>query len=213
MKLYDYFRSTACYRVRIALHIKKITYEQLEVHLVQDGGQQHHAAYRALNPQGLVPTLENDGQILTQSLAIIDYLDHITPTPPLLPLNAVARAQVRALALTIACDIHPLNNLRVLNYLRQHVAADENTIKTWYHHWLKEGFDAIEQQLQQLPREKPVCYGTAVTLADICLIPQVYNAQRYHLDLGPYPLIQAIHAYCLSLAPFKDTSPDAGITE
>lgn len=207
MKLYDYFRSTACYRVRIALNIKNIAYEKLEIHLVQDGGQQHRETYRALNPQGLVPSLEDNGYLLTQSLAIIDYLEDIVPNPPLLPVDHVARAQIRALALTVACDIHPLNNLRVLQYLRQHFDANETMVNAWYHQWLSDGFNAIEQQLQRLPREKPVCYGAEITLADICLIPQVYNAQRYQLNLESYPLIQAINAHCLSLIPFKEAAP------
>lgn len=208
MKLYDYFRSTASYRVRIALNIKKISYEKLAVHLTQNGGEQHHTAYLEINPQGLVPTLDENGHVISQSLAIIEYLDEMTPTPPLLPATPLGRAQVRSLALLIACDIHPLNNLRVLNRLRQQFNADEDQIKAWQHKWFKLGFDALENRLKNTPHKTPVCYGSDISLADICLIPQIYNAHRFGFPMIHYPIINAINEHCLSLLPFKDAAPE-----
>lgn len=207
MKLYDYYRSSCSYRVRIALNLKKISYDKIPVHLVQDGGMQHQPSYRALNPQGLVPSLDTGEQIITQSLAIIEYLNDIEPTPPLLPADPLARAEVRSLALLIACEIHPLNNLRVLNTLKENFHANEDAITAWYHQWLKTGFDALEKRLSALPREKPVCFKQNVSLADICLIPQVYNAIRFEFSLENYPLIIAINEYCLSLPAFQNASP------
>ena len=207
MKLYDYYRSTASYRVRIALNIKNISYETLSVHLVNNGGEHHHANYLALNPQGLVPTLDENGHIISQSLAIIEYLDEINPTPALLPQTPLGRAHVRSLALMIACDIHPLNNLRVLNRLRHQFNAEDEQVRYWYHHWLKEGFDALERRLQSIPHKGHVCYGTDITLADLCLVPQVFNAKRFGFPLIEYPLINKINAYCLSLPAFKDAAP------
>lgn len=208
MKLYDYYRSTASYRVRIALHLKNMRYETIPVHLVKDGGEQHHAEYRKLNPQALVPTLDDNGHILSQSLAIIEYLNEISPTPALLPDHPLGRAQVRSLALIIACDMHPLNNLRVLEQLKQQFQASDIQVTEWYHHWLKKGFDAIEQQLQHLPRTNRVCYGNDVSLADVCLIPQVYNAKRFHFPMDSYPLINDINAHCLTMDAFQKSSPD-----
>lgn len=207
MKLYDYYRSTACYRVRIALNYKQIPFEIIPIHLTHEGGEQHRPEYRALNPQELVPSLEVDGTILTQSLAIIDYLEDRFPKPALLPTELMARAQVMSLALTIACDIHPLNNLRVLQQLKLEFQANESQIEHWYHHWLKKGFDAIETQLKQVPRSNDVCYGHDITLADICLIPQVYNANRFHFPLNDYPLIQRIENHCLTLEAFRIAAP------
>lgn len=202
MKLYDYYRSSSCYRVRIALNIKQISYETLEVHLINNGGEQHQATYCKLNPQGLVPTLDENGHILTQSLAIIEYLEEINPSPSLLPQNPLGRAQVRALAMSIASDMHPLNNLRVLQQLREQFHATENQVLVWYHHWLEKGFDAIEQTLQRFPRKHPVCYGSEISLADVCLIPQVYNALRFNFPMNKYPLISMINDYCLTLPAF-----------
>lgn len=207
MKLYDYYRSTACYRVRIALNIKNISYSTLSVHLVNNGGEQHLPAYLEQNPQGLVPTLDENGHILNQSLAIIEYLEDINPTPPLLPQTPLERAKVRALAMIIACDMHPLNNLRVLQQLRHQFMATEAQVNEWYHHWLKKGFDAIEKQLENLPRKTPVCLGQTVTLADICLIPQVYNAKRFNFAMENYPLINEINDYCTALPAFMDAAP------
>ncbi|MBA2650805.1 MAG: maleylacetoacetate isomerase [Tatlockia sp.] len=207
MRLYDYFRSSASYRVRIALNLKNISYEKFTVHLVNHGGEQHHADYLKLNPQGLVPSLEIDGHILSQSLAIIEYLNETNPNPPLLPATPLERAEVRAMSLTIACDMHPLNNLRVLACLRSEMNADEQQIKDWYHHWLKLGFDALESQLKSGPKLK-FCYGNEVSLADICLIPQVYNAHRFDFPMHSYSLINGIYANCITLPAFKNAAPE-----
>lgn len=209
MKLYDYYRSSASYRVRIALHLKNISYETFSVHLNNQGGEQHQPDYLALNPQGLVPAFNENGHILTQSLAIIEYLDELNPKPALLPHTPLGRAQVRSMALVIACDLHPLNNLRVLNRLRTEFKATEEQIKDWYHHWLKLGFDALEARLQSMPHKNKVCYGNEVSLADICLIPQVYNALRFDFSMDNYPLINEIYAYCLSFPAFSDTAPES----
>ncbi|OGV51697.1 MAG: maleylacetoacetate isomerase [Legionellales bacterium RIFCSPHIGHO2_12_FULL_42_9] len=207
MKLYDYYRSTACYRVRIALNLKQIRYEKIEIHLINQGGEQHHPDYLKLNPQGLVPTLDENGHIIGQSLAIIEYLDELHPTPPLLPKTLLARAHVRQLALLLACDVHPLNNLRTTNRLRSQFEANDEQVQDWYFHWLKLGFDAFETQLRALPHKGPVCYGDEVTLADICLVPQVFNAHRFGFAMDDYPLINEINAHCLTLAQFIDAKP------
>ncbi|MCL1088540.1 maleylacetoacetate isomerase [Shewanella profunda] len=210
MKLYGYWRSSAAYRVRIALNLKGISVEQLSVHLVRDGGEQHAAAYSALNPLELVPTLvvgdEEDSDALSQSLAIIEYLDELYPKTALLPASALERAHVRAMALTIACEIHPLNNLRVLQYLTQTLGVDEAAKNTWYHHWVASGFEALETLLAR--HSGRYCFGNAVTLADLCLVPQVYNAQRFNVDLTPYPNIMRVWAECNQLAAFADAAPE-----
>lgn len=209
MKLYDYFRSTACYRVRIALNIKNIAYEKIEIHLINNGGEQNSPAYHQINSQGLVPSLDVNGRIISQSLAIIDYLDETFPKIPLLPADPLIKANLRALALIIACDLHPLNNLRVLNRLKEQFNANQEQVIEWYHHWLKAGFDAFETQLNPLERSKSVCFGEKVSLADICLIPQVYNAKRFNFDLAAYPLINEINNYCLTLPAFQKAAPEA----
>ncbi|WP_412757165.1 maleylacetoacetate isomerase [Legionella bozemanae] len=208
MKLYDYFRSTACYRVRIALNLKNIAYEKIDIHLVNHGGEQHSPEYRKINPQELVPSLEINGQVINQSLAIIDYLDETYPTPSLLPQNPLDRATVKSLALIVACDMHPLNNLRVLNRLKTQLQASEIQVTEWYHHWLKTGFDALEAKLQQIKRNQAFCFGNTVTLADLCLIPQVYNAHRFHFAMDNYPLINEINAHCLTLESFQKAAPE-----
>ncbi|MCL9683975.1 maleylacetoacetate isomerase [Legionella maioricensis] len=208
MILYDYFRSTACYRVRIALNIKNIAYEKKEIHLVNHGGEHHTPQYHQINPQGLVPSLDVNGQIVHQSLAIIEYLEEAYPEIPLLPKEPLIKAALRSLALIIACDMHPLNNLRVLNRLKMQFHANEAQVMDWYHHWLKEGFDAFEKRLELLERSKPVCFGNQVSLADICLIPQVYNAKRFNFSLDDYPLINQINDYCLKLVAFQNAAPD-----
>ncbi|MCX7117126.1 MAG: maleylacetoacetate isomerase [Legionellales bacterium] len=208
MKLYDYYRSTACYRVRIALNYKNISYESIPVHLTKNGGEHHQENYLAINPQGLIPTLNENGHILSQSLAIIEYLDEISPTPALLPPNPWGRAQVRSLAMIIACDMHPLNNLRVLQQLKHQFSASEKKVNEWYHHWLKQGFDALEKQLEQVIRKMDVCYGHEISLADICLVPQVYNAKRFQFPMNNYPLISKINDYCLTLDAFADAAPE-----
>lgn len=207
MILYDYFRSTACYRVRIALNIKNISYEKKEVHLVNNGGEQNSPEYHSINPQGLVPSITINGQIISQSLAIIDYLDETYPENPLLPEDPFLRATLKSLALIVACDMHPLNNLRVLNQLKEQFKANEEQVMEWYHHWLKAGFDAFEEQLKRLERSKPVCSGNDVSLADVCLIPQVYNANRFHFAMDNYPLINEINAYCLTIPAFQKAVP------
>lgn len=208
MILYDYFRSTACYRVRIALHLKNIPFDKSEVHLVNNGGEQHSQEYQHINPQELVPSLDIDGITISQSLAIIEYLDETYPEPPLLPHDPVLKAKLRSLALIVACDIHPLNNLRVLNRLKEQFNANEEQVMGWYHYWLKAGFDAFETQLRSLKREKPVCAGNDISVADICLIPQVYNARRFHFPMTEYPLINTINEYCLSLDAFQRAVPE-----
>lgn len=207
MKLYDYYRSSASYRVRIALQIKKIPYKTIPIHLLQDGGQHHSEAYAQINPQELVPTLDDGGQLITQSLAIIEYLEETYPHPALLPQCPIARSQVRQLAYTITCDIHPINNLRVLQQLRSQFKASEDDIQIWYHHWLELGFNALETHLQAIPREKPVCLGQEISLADICLIPQIYNAKRFNFALKSYPLLNQIYDYCQTLPDFIEAFP------
>jgi maleylacetoacetate isomerase len=205
MKLYGYFRSSAAYRVRIALALKGIEVEQVAIHLVKDGGQQLKAQYLALNRQGLVPALElDDGTVLTQSLAIIDYLERIAPVPRLVPQDPVKAAQVRAVALTIACDIHPLNNLRVLNYLKGPLARPQDEVDQWYRHWiLKGGLEAVETLIEG----GRFCFGDSPSLADICLIPQVLNARRYKVDISHLKKIEAVDQHCNALAAFKAAHP------
>src|SRR3990167_141808 len=198
MKLYDYYRSTACYRVRIALNLKNVNYEKLSIHLTNNGGEQYQTEYLNLNPQGLVPTLDENGHLLTQSLAIIEYLDEINPNPTLLPTTPLGRAHVRSLAMIIACDTHPLNNLRVLNQLKHQFSANEEQTHAWYHHWLELCFSALETRLQQ-QNKGSFCYGNTVTLADICLIPQIYNAQRFNFSMENYPIINSINKHCLDI--------------
>lgn len=208
MILYDYFRSSASYRVRIALNMKGLAYEKRSVHLINNGGEQHHPDYVKLNPQELVPTLvTKEGFTISQSLAIIGYLDETYPPPPLLPASPASRAEVRSLALLVACDIHPLNNLRVLNQLRQQFKADDEQVLEWMHHWLISGFNAFEQKLANTACNGMVCYGDKITLADICLIPQVFNAKRFNLNLDGYPLINNVYAYCTEQDAFKQAAP------
>ena len=206
MRLYTYFRSSAAYRVRIALALKGLAHEQAYVHTRR---LEHLTnAYAAINPLRLVPALEDDGRILVQSLAIIEYLDETHPEPPLLPHDAPGRARVRALAQTIACDIHPVNNLRILTYLDQVMGADEPARTAWYRHWIAEGFRGLEALLAASSATGCFCHGDAPTLADICLVPQVYNAERFACDLSAYPTVRRINAGCLALAAFADTWPD-----
>lgn len=175
--------------------------------MLNNGGEQKDPNYLALNAQGLVPTLDENGHILTQSLAIIEYLEEISPSPSLFPPTPLAKAKVRSLALLIACDLHPLNNLRVLNRLREQFDANEEQVLSWYHHWLKEGFNAFEKELAKLPHKADFCYGNQISLADICLIPQVYNAKRFNFPLDNYPLINQVNEHCLKLKPFIDAMP------
>ena len=205
--LHDYWRSSASYRVRIALNLKGIAYEQRSVHLAE--GRQREPGYRAINAQGLVPTLEHDGRRLTQSLAICAYLDAITPEPRLRPAEPVAAARVDALAQLVAMDIHPLNNLRVLKYLKGPLAHSPEAVDTWYRHWVAEGFEALELRLSEEPETGRCCHGDEPTLADVALIPQVYNAERFDCDLDAYPTIRRVTAHCRALPAFAKAAPEA----
>ena len=205
MILYDYFRSSAAYRVRIALNVKGLTAERRFVHLRR--GEQRDPAYLELNPQGFVPMLVVGDKRLTQSLAIIEYLEEKHPLAPLLPAGPEDRAWVRAIALSIACDIHPLNNLRVLKHLSREFQIDEPRRDDWYRHWVREGFDALETQLAARATG-PYCAGDTPSLADVCLVPQVANAHRLKLDMAPYPRIASVNAACLLLPPFADAQPE-----
>lgn len=206
--LYSYFRSSAAFRVRIALNIKAVEYKIAPVHLLKNGGQQHQRAYLELNPQELVPVLAVDDVIISQSAAIIEYLEETCPSPALLPDAAIDRAYVRSLAQMIACDIHPLNNLRVLQYLKKDVAADDDVRQAWYRHWLRKGFAAFEQRLHENDNTGLFCVGDAPGLADVFLIPQVYNALRFDCDMHPYRLIKGIYENCMQQTAFADAAPE-----
>jgi maleylacetoacetate isomerase len=209
LKLYTYFRSSAAFRVRIALNYKGMPYQAIPVHLLRGGGEQHSAAFAERNPARLVPVLEDGALTLTQSLAIIEYLEETQPTPALLPKAAAARAKVRALALSIACDIHPLNNTRVLRYLKAPLEIDEERRAEWSRHWITLGFSALERALAEGGTAGTCCYGDAPTLADCCLIPQVFNAQRVNCPLEPYPIIRRIYEHCMRLEAFVRAAPGA----
>jgi len=210
MILYNYFRSSASYRVRIALHIKGLPYEKQEIHLLNNGGEQFSADYTSLNPQQLVPTLMDGDTIITQSLAIIEYLEEKYPhLPSLFPKDISEKAQARSLALLVACDIHPLNNLRVLNYLKDTLGITDEQKTAWYHQWVENGFQAIEKVLTHRKNLTPFCFGDKPTLGDICLVPQVYNAKRFSCDLSSFPLISEIYEHCLTLPAFYETSPES----
>jgi maleylpyruvate isomerase len=205
VKLYGYFRSSAAYRVRIALNLKGVAHEHTFVHLLRDGGWQTTPEYLARNPQGLVPALELDGgDVLTQSLAIIEYLDEVHPEPPLVPGDAVMRARVRAIAQAVACDIHPLNNLRVLKYLRHEMGQSKEAVDAWYRRWIVTGFAAIETMIG----DDGYCISGQVTLADVCLVPQIFNARRYEIDLAPYPRLGKVEAVCGDIPAFAGAHPD-----
>jgi maleylacetoacetate isomerase len=205
MKLYSYFRSSAAYRVRIALNLKGVPYETVSIHLLQDGGRNYRPEYRAVNPQMRVPAMVTDaGETLIQSLAIIEYLDETHPDPPLLPKQPVARAKVRALAQLIACDIHPLNNTSPLRYLKNQMGQQQSAIDAWYHHWILTGFEALEALIEP----GPYACGGAVTLADICLVPQVANARRLKVPLEKFPKIVGVDAACLALPAFDRARPE-----
>jgi maleylacetoacetate isomerase len=206
IKLYGYFRSSAAFRVRIALNLKKLDYETAAIHLRRN--DQTTPDYLAVNPQGLVPTLVDGERTLIQSLAIVEYLDETYPEPPLLPKEADDRARVRALAEIVACDIHPINNLRVLRHLTHSLGHDEATIASWYNHWIAAGFQALEKLLAEDSRTGKFCHGETPGLADVTLVPQVVNAERYRLDLGPYPTITRIFEGCMKLEPFSAAHPD-----
>lgn len=207
LTLYTYFRSSAAFRVRIALNLKGLTAEHTFVHLLKDGGQQFGGEYARLNPQHLVPTLVHNGYPLQQSLAIIEYLNEVFPDPPLLPGDPLARARVRAMACAVACDIHPLNNLRVRKYLHKQLGRSDEDIRDWQVHWIALGFEALEAMLASSEYTGRFCHGDAPTLADICLIPQMTNAHALNMDLSPYPTLTRIEEAALSLPAFSNALP------
>lgn len=211
LTLYGYWRSSAAYRVRIALNLKGLVYRQIAVHLVKDGGQQHQPAYRELNPQGLVPLLIDGGNAggevrIAQSLAILEYLEEVFPVPTLLPADPAHRAQVRSLAQHIACDIHPLNNLRVLQYLTGELGVSDEAKDTWYRHWVETGLAAVERGLEVFGGK--LSLGTRPGYLEACLIPQLYNARRFNCDLSGYPRILDIAARCETLEAFRNAAPE-----
>jgi maleylacetoacetate isomerase len=209
LRLYSYWRSSAAYRVRIALNLKRLPYEIVPVHLTADGGEQHFLEYVRLNPQAVVPTLLDGGRVIRQSMAIIEYLDEsYEGEVKLLPTTARERARVRALAQIVACDIHPLGNLRVLQYLEREFNTPAEERERWSRHWIREGFDAFEELLHENPSTGQFCEGDDPSLADICLVPQVYNARRWGVDLSDYPAIVRINDECLKLPAFDHARPE-----
>jgi maleylacetoacetate isomerase len=208
MKLYTFFRSSASFRVRIALNLKGLKYEQAPIHLRRGGGEQLSAAYKAINPQALVPALEDGGKILTQSLAIIEYLEERYPQPPLLPRDPADKAVVRSMALIIACEVHPIQNLRVLQYVKREYNQSDEQVNRWAQHWINLGLAALEQTIVAQARRGRFCFGDTPTLADICLVPQLGNARRYGCDLSPYPAIMEIEKNCMALPAFADAVPE-----
>lgn len=206
LTLHTYFRSSAAYRVRIALNLKGLTAQHVFVHLNRHGGEQFSDAFRALNPQALVPVLTDDGVQISQSLAIMEYLDEAYPAVPLLPKGLAERAFVRQLSLGIACDVHPLNNLRVLKYLTTTLGVSEDAKSDWIHHWIALGLQAMEAELARRPAST-FCFGDAPTMADCCLVPQVFSAQRFNVDLSAFPRVMKVFANCQALAAFADAQP------
>jgi len=212
LKLYTYFRSSAAYRVRIALNLKGLDVDMAPVHLLRQGGEQLEQAYRSINPEGLVPALVDDNeeegsQVLTQSIAIIEYLDEMYPEPPLLPSAPLDRAYVRGIALSIACDIHPLNNLRVLRYLVRDLGASEDAKNAWYRHWCENGLAALEKRISADGRAGKFCCGDTPTMADCCLVPQLANARRVDTDLSQMPTLLRIEEHCTQLDAFQQAAP------
>ena len=207
MKLYSYFRSSAAYRVRIALNLKGLAYEYAPIHLLRDGGQQLKPDYRELNPDGIVPTFIDGDDVLTQSLAIIEYLEETHPEPTLLPGTPLDRAFIRSVALQIACEIHPVDNLRVLKYLKHTLKVGDEAKDAWYRHWLESGFDSLEKRLANDSRVGKLCFGDTPTLADLCLVPQVFNAQRFNLDMSRYPTIERIADHAAQIDAFARAAP------
>jgi maleylacetoacetate isomerase len=207
MKLYSYFRSSASYRVRIALALKGLPYEYAAVHLLKGGGQQLASVYRELNPDGLVPTLEDGPQVLSQSLAIIEYLDELYPDPPVLPSAPADRAYVRSVALQVACEIHPVNNLRVIQYLKKRLSISDEQKSEWYQHWIDVGFSSLESRLSSEHRVGDFVFGSTPTIADLCLVPQVWNARRFEIPLNRYPTIMRLAANAMALNAFAQAEP------
>ena len=208
LELFSYWRSSAAYRVRIGLNLKDLPYDITPVHLVRDGGQQHSEGYAALNPQELVPTLRHGEQVLHQSMAILEYLDEVFGGPSLLPDDAAGRARVRALAQLVACDIHPLNNLRVMQFFSDTWNVPQVEREDWTRHWIQLGFEAMERMLVESVETGRFCHGDTPTLADCCLVPQLYNARRFNVDLGPYPTLVRIEAACMALPVFEAAKPE-----
>jgi maleylacetoacetate isomerase len=208
MKLYTYYRSTAAFRVRIALNSKGLAYESISKHLRK---AEHRAPeFLALNPQGLIPALDDGGQVISQSLAIIEYLEEKYPQPPLLPADPVGRAKVRSMAMLVACEMHPLNNLRVLNFLRSPLGLDEKAVTTtWYHHWIAEGFRALEEEAKRASGDGRHMFGTEITMADVYIVPQMYNATRFNCDVAPYPTLRGICAHLETLPAFATAAPES----
>jgi len=208
LTLYTYCRSSASYRVRIALNLKGLTYHPEYIHLIKDGGQEKSERYLNINPQKLVPSLSSGNQILTQSLAIIEFIEEEHPQPSLLPSAPVDRAFVRSLAYTVGCEIQPLNNLRVLQYLENQFQIEKSQRDLWYSHWVQEGFTAIETRLNVENHDQGFCFGDQPSFADLCLIPQVYNAIRFNCDMAQYPLINHIYQNCTKIAAFQQAAPE-----
>lgn len=208
-KLYGYFRSSAAFRARIALNLKGLDYESAIVHLTKNGGAQFAPEYRTMNPQSLVPVLQDGELTLIQSLAIIEYLDEVYPEPPLLPQSAIERARVRSLALMVACEIHPLNNLRVLRYLVRDLKVTEEQKDEWYRHWVLTGLEPLETRLANDSASGNFCHGDAPGLADICLVPQLANARRFNIALDAFPTLVRVEQNCMALKPFQDAAPSA----
>ncbi|MGH7873290.1 MAG: maleylacetoacetate isomerase [Candidatus Binatia bacterium] len=208
MKLYTFFRSSASFRVRIALNLKGLSYDHAPIHLRRGGGEQLMAAYKSINPQALVPALEDNGKILTQSLAIIEYLEEKYPEPPLLPADPADKAFVRSLALVIACEVHPIQNLRVLNFVKATYNQTDAQVNQWAQQWIDLGLSALEQMILGPPQRGKFCFGDAPTLADICLIPQLGNARRYGCELSKYPTICEIEKHCLATPAFANAAPE-----
>lgn len=208
MTLYGYWRSSAAYRCRIALNLKGVDYQQESVHLLKGGGQQFSDHYSAINPAQLVPALVDGDLVLSQSMAILDYIENKFPQNPLLPGDATGRAQVLALANSVACDIHPLNNLRVLKYLAGELGISDEQQAEWYHHWLRKGFTALETQARKYRSSGKFLFADKLTLADVVLVPQVYNARRFKLDMNNYPLLSSIGEHCNTLAAFDQALPE-----
>jgi maleylacetoacetate isomerase len=206
MRLFTFWRSSAAYRARIALNIKGLAYEQVPTRFARN--EHRTAEYLRLNPQGLIPALEVDGEVIAQSLALIEYLDEVHPEPPLLPRDPLARAHVRSMAQAVACDIHPLNNLRVLNYLKGPLGHSQEQVNAWYAHWIAEGFRGLEMQAQRFSEDGQHLFGGAVSLADVCLVPQLYNARRFACDLTPFPTLVGIGQHLESLPAFAAARPE-----
>ena len=213
-RLYTYWRSSAAFRVRIALALKGLDYESVPKHLLRDGGEQRKPEYLAVNPQGLIPALADDGFVIPQSLAICEYLEEIHPEPRLLPGSARDRAMVRGMAMVVACDTHPLNNLPIMGYLRREFGADDAAVNRWVAHWIGRGFAGLERWVGSIPGapvevdQQRFCFGNAVTLADVCLVPQMYNARRFSVDVTPYPRLVAICAHLERLPAFRSARPE-----